>query len=49
MYSLILPYAGPKGNTVIKTMGSSLKRILPSNVKTRVPHTSQKPWYKVPD
>ena len=42
MYSLILPYAGPKGNTVIKTMGNSLKRILPNNVKTRVPYTCQK-------
>ena len=49
IYSLILPYAGPKGNTIMKTMDNSLKRILPSNVKTRVPYTGQKPWYKVPD
>ena len=42
MYSLILPYAGPKGNTIIKTMNNSLKRILPDNVKTRVTYTGQK-------
>ena len=43
MYSLILPYAGPKGNTIIfKTMNNSLKRILPDNVKTRVIYTGQK-------
>ena len=42
MYSLILPYAGHKGNTIIKTMNNSLKRILPNNVKTRVTYTGQK-------
>ena len=42
MYSLILPYAGIKGNSIIKTMNNSLKRILPDNVKTRVTYTGQK-------
>ena len=42
MHSLILPYAGPKSNTIIKTMNNSLKRILPDNVKTRVTYTGQK-------
>ena len=42
MHSLILPYAGPKGNTIIKTMNNSLKCFLPINVKTRVPYTGQK-------
>ena len=42
MYSLILPYARPKGNSIIKTMNKSLKRILPDNVKTRVTYTNQK-------
>ena len=42
MYSLILPYAGPKGNTIIKTMNNSLKRILPDIVKTRATYTGQK-------
>ena len=42
MYFLILPYAEPKGNTVIKTMNNSLKCILPDNEKTRVTYTGQK-------
>ena len=42
MYSLILPYTGPKGNTITKTMNNSLKRILPDNVITRVTYTGQK-------
>ena len=46
MHSLILPYAGPKGNTIIKTMNNSLKGFLLDNVKTRV---SSKTWCKVPD
>ena len=37
-----MPYAGPKGNTIMKTMDNSLKRILPSNVKRRVLYTGQK-------
>ena len=39
MYSLILPYVGPKGNSIIKTMNNSLKRILPNTVKKRVTYT----------
>ena len=42
MYSLILPYAGPKGNIIIKTMSNSLKHILPDNVNTRITYTGQK-------
>ena len=42
MYSLILPYAGPKGNSIIKTMKNSLKHILPDNVKTRATYSGQK-------
>ena len=42
MYSLILPYARPKGNSIMKTMNKSLERILPDNVKTRVTYTNQK-------
>ena len=41
MYSLILPYARPKGNSIMKTMNKSLERILPDNVKTRVTYTNQ--------
>ena len=42
MYSLILPYVGPEGNTNIKTMNNSLRRIVPNNVKRRVTYTGQK-------
>ena len=42
MYSLILPYAGPKGYSIVKTMNNSLKRISPDNVKTRFTFTGQK-------
>ena len=42
MHFLILPYAGPKGNTIIKTMSNSLKGFLLDNVKTRVTYTVQK-------
>ena len=42
MYYLISPYAGPKGNTVAKTMNNSLKRILANNVKTRVTYAGPK-------
>ena len=36
LHSLILPYAGPEGSTIIRTMNNSLKHIPPDNVKTRV-------------
>ena len=42
MHSLILPYAGPKGSTIIKTMNNRLKHILPENVNSRVRYISQK-------
>ena len=42
IHSLILPYAEPKGSTIIKTMNNSLKRFLADNVKTRVRNTGQK-------
>ena len=41
-HSLMLPYAGTKGNTIIKSMNSCLKRNLPNNVNTRVTYTGQK-------
>ena len=40
--TLILPYAWPKSNTIIKTINNSLKRILPDNVKISVTCTGQK-------
>ena len=42
MHSLILPYAGPKSNSFIKTMSNSLKHFLLDNVKTRVTYVGQK-------
>ena len=42
MYSLILLYARPKGNSIIKTMNNNLKHVSPNNVKTRVTYTGQK-------
>ena len=40
--TLILPYAWPKSNTIIKTINNSLKRILPDNVKISVTCRGQK-------
>ena len=42
MHSLILPYAGPKGNIIIETMNNNLKRFSPDNVKTRGTYTGLK-------
>ena len=42
LHSLILTYAGPKGNAIIKTMNINLKRILHVYVKTRATYTGQK-------
>ena len=39
--TLIFPNAGPKGNSIIKTMNNRLKHILHDNVKTRVTYTGQ--------
>ena len=36
MHPLILPYTGPKGNNIIKSMNNNIQRILPNNVKTRI-------------
>ena len=41
LHSLI-PYAGPKGKNIIKSMNNNIQRILPNNVKTRITHTSRK-------
>ena len=35
-HSLILPYAGPKGNNISKSMNNNIQGILPNNVKTRI-------------
>ena len=38
----LIPYAGPKCNTIIKSMNINIQQILPNNVKTRITHTGRK-------
>ena len=42
VHSLLLPFAGPKGKTIVKNLNKTLKNVLPSNVKTRITYTGQK-------
>ena len=42
LHSLILTYAGPKGNNISKSVNDNILRILPSNVKTRIAYTGRK-------
>ena len=42
VHSLLLPFAGPKGTTIVKNLNKTLKDVLPSNVKTRVTYAGQK-------
>ena len=42
VHSLLLPFAGPKGTTVVKNLNKTLKNVLASNVKTRITYTVQK-------
>ena len=42
LHSLILPYAGPKGKSIIKSMNNNMQQILPNNVKTRITYTGRK-------
>ena len=42
LHSLIVPYAGPKGKNIIKSMNNNIQRILPNNIKTRITHTGRK-------
>ena len=47
LHSVILPYAGPKGNNIIKSINNNIQRILPSNVKTGITYTGRKLGTKV--
>ena len=42
IHSLLLPFPGPKGTTIVKNLNTTLKEVLPSNVKTRITCTGQK-------
>ena len=41
LHSLVLPYAGPEGKNIIKSM-NNIKQIIPNNVKTRITYTGRK-------
>ena len=36
VHSLLLPFGGPKGTTIVKNVNKSLKNVLPTNVKTNI-------------
>ena len=42
VHSLLLPFTGSKGTTIVKNLNKTLKNALPSNVKTRITYTGQK-------
>ena len=39
---MILPYAGEKGCTLIKSLEKNLQRVLPVNIQTRIVYTGTK-------
>ena len=42
VHSLLLPFAGSKGTTIVKNLNKTLKNVLPSNVKILITYTGQK-------
>ena len=42
IHSLILPFPGAKGNTMLKSMNRCIKRIVPNNVIRRITYTGYK-------
>ena len=36
VHSLLLPFAGSKSTTIVKNLDKTLKKVLPSNGKTRI-------------
>ena len=42
LHYLILPYAGLKGNNIIKSMNNNIQRILPNNGKNKITCTGRK-------
>ena len=42
VHSLLLPFPGSKGTTIIKNINKTLKNVLPTNLKTRISYTGQK-------
>ena len=37
--SLLLPFTGPKGTTIVRNLKKTPKNVLPNNVKTRITYT----------
>ena len=42
VHSLLLPFAGSKGTTIVKNLNKTLKNVLPSDLETRIIYTGQK-------
>ena len=42
IHSLVLPFAGAKGNTMLKSMNRRIKRIVPNDVNTWITYTGHK-------
>ena len=40
--SILLPFVGSKGTTIVKNLNKTLKNVVRSNVKTRITYTGQK-------
>ena len=42
VYSLLLPFAGSQGSTIVKNLNKTLENALPNSVKTRITYTVKK-------
>ena len=42
IHSLMLPFAGAKGNTMLKSMNRCINHVLPNDVNTRITYTGHK-------
>ena len=42
VHSLLFPFAGSKGTTIVKNLNKTLKSVLPNDVKIRITYTGQK-------
>ena len=42
IHSLMLLFAGPKGNTMLKSMNRCIKRLVPNDVNIRITYTGHK-------
>ena len=45
LHYLILPYAGPKGKNIIKSMNNNIQQILPNNVKKLLKKKTLRPLF----